>query len=266
MTAVKWALVIVVGGYGLVLALLYVAQRAVMYGPDTRRVAPAQVGLAGAEELMLETPDGERIIAWHVAPREQRPVIVYFHGNGGNVSYRAARFRTFASAGFGVVALSYRGYGGSSGHPSEAGLIADAVAVYTAANRRYGADRIVLWGESLGTGVAVALAAERPIKALVLESPFASALEIAARAYPIFPVAWLMKDPFRSDQRIGRVAAPVLVMHGDRDAVVPIGSGERLFALIAAPKRFVRFPGAGHDDLAEHGAITTAIDFIAAQR
>jgi fermentation-respiration switch protein FrsA (DUF1100 family) len=262
--ALKWMLVVALGGYGAVAALLYVAQRAMMYVPDTARIAPARAGLAGADEFVLETADGERIVAWHVAPRERRPVVVYFHGNGGNVSYRAPRFRALADVGLGVLAVSYRGYGGSSGRPSEAGLIVDAAAAYAEASRRYAADRVVLWGESLGTGVAVALAAERPVKALVLESPFASTLEIAARAYPVFPVAWLMKDQFRSDLRIGKVTAPVLVMHGGRDSVVPIASGERLFDLVAAPKRFVRFPDGEHNDLDDFGATATAIDFIAA--
>jgi fermentation-respiration switch protein FrsA (DUF1100 family) len=161
------------------------------------------------------------------------------------------------------VALSYRGYGGSSGRPSESGLLADAGAAYAFALARYPAERIVLWGESLGTGVAVALAAEKPVARVILESPFSSAVDIAARRYWFVPVRWLMKDQFRSDLRVGKVAAPVLVLHGERDNVVPIALGERLYALVNAPKRFVRFPGAGHNDLGANGAVAAAKTFLA---
>ena len=128
---------------------------------------------------------------------------------------------------------------------------------------RYPAERIVLWGESLGTGVAVALAAEKPVARVILESPFSSAVDIAARRYWFVPVRWLMKDQFRSDLRIGKVTAPVLVLHGERDTVVPIGLGERLYALINAPKRFVRFPGGGHNDLGANGSLEAGKQFLA---
>jgi len=265
-TALKWIVIVALGGYGLFAALLYVAQRTMMYFPDRERVAPVEAGLAAADELVLDTADGERIVAWHVAPRGDRPVILYFHGNGGNLSNRVPRFRALVAEGFGVLAVSYRGYGGSSGRPSETGLLADAAAGYAEARRRYGADRLVVWGESLGGGVAVALAAENPVKALVLESPFASALDLAASAYPFIPVAWLMKDPFRSDLRIAKVAAPVLILHGARDTTIPIESGERLFALAREPKRFVRFAEGSHNDLDMYGATAVAVAHIVALR
>jgi len=125
--------------------------------------------------------------------------------------------------------------------------------------------RVVLFGESLGTGVAVALAAENPIGHLVLETPFTSTADVAAQSYWFAPVRLLMKDQFRSDLRIGKVAAPVLVLHGDRDNVVPFALGERLYGLINAPKRFVRFPGAGHNDLGAHGAVEAAKQFLSEQ-
>ena len=141
----------------------------------------------------------------------------------------------------GVVALSYRGYGGSTGSPSETGLIADAQAAYAFATARMPPERIVVWGELLGTGVAVALASTHRVGRLVLESPFTSAADVGARVYWYLPVQLLMKDPFRSDERIGKVTAPLLVLHGARDNVVPIALGERLFARANEPKRFVRF-------------------------
>jgi hypothetical protein len=133
-------------------------------------------------------------------------------------------------------------------------LLLDASAAYDFAAARYPPGRIVLWGESLGTGVAVALAAEQPIGGLMLDAPFTSAGDIGASAYPFIPVRWFIKDSFRSDQRIRRVKTPLLVLHGDMDGIVPVRFGERLFALANEPKQMVRFPLGGHVDLDDHGA------------
>ncbi|MFN3657516.1 MAG: alpha/beta hydrolase [Pseudolabrys sp.] len=263
MTTLKWLLVIAVAGYGGLLALMYVFQRALMYFPDPSRTPPAAAGLPQAEEVVLRTADGETLVAWHVPPRGERPVVLYFHGNGGALNLRAHRFSRLTADGTGLLALSYRGYGGSTGRPSESGLILDAQAAYDFAAARYQPERIVLWGESLGTAVAIALAIERKVAGLILDAPFTSAADIGAAAYPFAPVRWLIKDPFRSDARIGRVRAPLLFLHGGRDNIVPIAYGERLFALANEPKQMVRFPAANHVDLDGHGAIAAVHDFLA---
>ena len=123
-------------------------------------------------------------------------------------------------------------------------------------------ERIALWGESLGTGVAVALAAEKPVTRMVLDAPYTSALDLARANYWYLPVRLLMKDQFRSDQRIARVKAPVLIMHGEVDQIIPIAYGERLFAMIQGPKQFVRFPGGYHVDLDRHGGAEAALKFL----
>jgi fermentation-respiration switch protein FrsA (DUF1100 family) len=202
------------------------------------------------------------VIAWHLPPRGDAPVILYFHGNGGALKDRVSRFQQIGAAGVGLIALSYRGYGGSSGKPTEEGLINDARAAYALALERYPADRIALWGESLGTGVAIALAAEKPVARLMLDSPYTSTVDIAAASYPFLPVRYLMKDQFRSDLRIANVKAPVLIMHGDADTVIPIQYGERLYAMIPGAKRMVRFPGGQHVDLDRHGGADTALKFL----
>jgi fermentation-respiration switch protein FrsA (DUF1100 family) len=262
MATLKWLLTFSVVFYGALVALLYVAQRAIQYFPETVRTAPASVGLPQAEEIVLATADGEQVIVWHVAPREDKPVVLYFHGNGASLRWRADRFRALTADGSGLVALSYRGYGGSSGSPTEAGLMNDAAAAYAFAAARYPAGRLVLWGESLGTGVAVPLAAEKSIGHMILQSPFTSAADVGAGRYWFVPVHLLMKDQFRSDLHIGKVTAPVLVLHGERDDVVPIALGERLYGMINAPKRFVRFPGGGHNDLGTR-AVDAAKEFLA---
>jgi fermentation-respiration switch protein FrsA (DUF1100 family) len=158
----KWLIAPVVV-YGAFVALVYVAQRLLQYFPERRRTSPAAIGLADAEEVVLDTADGERVIVWHVPARNGHPVFVYFHGNGGSLRWREERFRDLIQDGSGLVALSYRGYGGSSGRPTEKGLIEDAKATYAFAAARYPAERLVLWGESLGTALAVALAADNSV-------------------------------------------------------------------------------------------------------
>ncbi len=262
MTALKWLLIVVVLGYGGIVALMYLMQRAMMYFPVTARTTPAAAGFPQAEEILLDTEDGERVIAWHVPPRGDKPVILYFHGNGGALVHRVPRFVPLVADGTGLIALSYRGYGGSSGSPSEHGFLADAAAAYAFAVKLYPAARLVLWGESIGSGVAIALAAEHEVGALILEAPFTSAADVGAAAFFFLPVRLLMKDQFRSDQRIGKIKVPLLIMHGARDAIVPIAFGEKLFALANEPKRFVRFARGGHNDLDDHGVLEAVREFL----
>ena len=263
MSVLDWLLIAAVLGYAGVLALMYVFQRRLLYFPDPTRTAPAQAGLPQAHELHLESIDGERLVAWHVPPEADRPVMLYLHGNAGALNLRAGRFEWLIAEGDGLVALSYRGFGGSSGRPSEQGLIDDALAAYDFAVARYPARRIVLWGELLGTAVAIALAAQRAVAGVILDAPFTSIADIGAATYPFAPVRWMIKDPFRSDLRIGKVTAPILVLHGERDAIVPIRFGERLFALANEPKRMVRFPEGGHIDLDDFGAVDVVREFVA---
>jgi len=262
MTMLKWIAALAVGGYCAFVVLLYAAQRLFLYRPQSTHPSPAAAGLPDATEAVIATDDAERVIVWHVPPRGEKPVVIYFHGNAEIVASRAGRHRVLTAYGNGLVALSYRGYMGSSGSPTEEGLLRDAVAAYRFATARYPSSPIVLWGHSLGTGVAVALAGRQPVAKVVLEAPFSSTADVAARLFPFVPVRWLMHDQFRSDLRIDTVRAPLLIMHGARDGVVPIELGERLFALAREPKRFVRYPDGGHDDLDLHGAGVEVQRFI----
>lgn len=261
----KTLLLAAISIYAALCAFMYFSQRSLMYFPDRVRTIPAEAGLADAKEEKLVTADGETIIVWHIPPRDaQKPVVVYFHGNGGALNLRVQRFARLAAQGFGVVGVSYRGYGGSSGTPSEDGLIADGVAAYEFAAKLYTPARVALWGESLGSGVAVAVASESPVAKLVLESPFTSAADVGASVYFFLPVRLLMKDQFRSDLRIGNVKAPVLILHGERDGVVPFAFGQRLFAMIPGEKKFARFADGEHYDLDRHGGFEAAAEFLAA--
>lgn len=254
-----------IGAYVAVLTLLYVQQREMMYPRNPARAEIASANLPGVEETVLTAADGEKLVAWVVPPREGKPVLLFFHGNAGNFArpVRQARFRALTEDGTGLFAVNYRGYGGSTGAPTEDGLAQDARAAYAAAAARFGSERLVGYGESLGTGVVLKLAAEEPLKAVVLEAPYLSTVAVAQQRYPLLPVGLLMKDQFRSDEVIGKVKAPILVLHGERDGVIPFSQGEALFALANAPKRFVRFPDGNHSDLRAHGSAAETRGFLA---
>jgi uncharacterized protein len=263
MIVLKWIIVAVVVGYGGLLALMYVFQRALLYFPNPAHTLPAQAGFPQAEEVTFQSDDGETLLAWYAPAREGKPLVLYFQGNAEGLGARVGRFTWLTADGTGLLALCYRGYGGSTGKPTEDGLIRDVRAAYDFARARSPAKRIVLFGESLGTAVAIALATEREIGALILDAPFTSTVDVAAAAYPFAPVRWLMKDTFHSDERIGRVSAPLLVLHGERDSIVPIHYSEKLFALAREPKRMVRFPQGGHVNLDDYGAAKVIKEFLA---
>ena len=242
---------------------MYVAQRSMMYFPDTAAHAASRCRPArrrGGRAGHRRRREGDRLAP--AAARQQAGGALFPRQRRLRCINRVDRFRALTGDGTGLVALSYRGYGGSTGSPTEPGLIADATAAYEFAAARYPAERIVLFGESLGTGVAVALAADRKVGRVILQAPFTSAAEIGAAAYPFLPVRLLMKDQFRSDERIGKVKVPLLILHGAFDRVVPMALGERLLALANEPKRLVRFPRGGHNDLDSQGAQGVVREFL----
>jgi hypothetical protein len=263
MAIIRWVLISGACGYALIVGVLYVMQRSMLYHPIATRISPAEAGLPEAQEVVLTTSDGEKLVAWHVPPQGDKPVVIYFHGNAEIVAWRAKRHRATIADGTGLIAVNFRGYGGSTGTPTEDGLHRDALAAYEFAAARYQPRRIVLWGHSLGTGVAVRLASEKPVGKLILEAPYSSTADVAASLFPWAPVRWLMKDQLRSDERIGAVHVPLLIMHGAQDDAIPIRFGERLFALANQPKRLVRFDKGGHIDLDDYGAGDVARTFIA---
>lgn len=228
-------------------AFLYANQRRMLFFPDPTRVSPEAARLTGVSEETLSTPDGETLVSWWSPPHNGKPVVLYFHGNGGNLAGRAGRMQLFQEAGFGALMLADRGYSGSTGQPTEKALVADALLAFDAlVARGIPANRIVVFGESLGTGLAVQVAAARTIAALILDSPFTSTADVGQRRIPFVPVWLLMTDRFDSLSRIAHVKAPLLVIHGDQDDVVPYDLGAKLFAAANEPKRLLTLPGGGH--------------------
>ena len=236
--------------YAAIVAVMFLMQRHLQYFPSRADPVPQAVGLTGVVRETLTTPDGASLVLWYAPASGDHPTILYFQGNAGSIAERADRFAFYQAQGLGVAFLSYRGYGGSSGTISETGLITDALTAHGwLVARGVAAARIVLVGESLGTGVAVQLAAQRPVGAVILEAPFTAAVDVAALVYPWLPVRLLMKDQFRSADHIGQITAPLLILHGTDDRVIPFAMGQSLFAAAHDPKTFVTVRGAGHDAL-----------------
>src|SRR6201990_544148 len=228
MSALKWFAALALAGYLIGLAVLFFVQRSFLFPiPQKLRTTPETAGFPEAEEHFLTTPDNEKVIVWHVPAKPGHAVILYFPGNADLLAGRVSRFKAMTSDGTGLVALSYRGYAGSTGSPSEEGLLQDAAAAYAFTATRYPADRIIAWGFSLGSGVAVAIAAEHPVGKLILEAPYTSTVDVASSMFWFAPVRLLMRDPFHSDRRSACVNVTLLIMHGDADPAINIRFGER---------------------------------------
>jgi uncharacterized protein len=253
---------LIVLAYAAVLAGLFYMQRSLLYPGGGRQALAAAAGLADFSDVVLETPDGERLVGWWRPPQPGKAVILYFHGNGGSLWNRRNRVADLTRDGRGLLIASYRGYSGSTGSPTEAGLRTDARAAYDFVARDYEASRIVAYGESLGSGVAVRLATERPVAGLILDAPYTSTVDVAARTYWYVPVAWLMQDQYRSIDIIGQVKAPILFMHGTSDRIIPFAFGERLYDAAPEPKRFLRLEGVGHTRILESGGLAAVDAFI----
>jgi len=250
--------------YVLLVAALYLNQRQIMYHPDQRVPDPAAAGLADMSVQRIETADGYRLLAWWRPPADSsRPTIVFFHGNAGNLGNRARQAREFLDAGLGLLLVTWRYNAGAGGEPSEQGLLNDGrAALDFVAAQGISERRIVLHGESLGSGVAVAMAVERDIGGLVLVYPYSSVTDVAEDRFWFAPVRMLIKDDFDSVARIGKVRAPILVIHGERDTVIPVRFARRLFAAAREPKEGHFLPEGTHANLYVLGAGRIILEFL----
>ena len=260
---------VVACGYVMLLAALYLLQRQMLYFPDQTVPSPAESGLPDMSVVRPRTADGLDLGAWYRPARAGRATILYLHGNAGHIGYRGRRVRPFLDHGFGVLLLEYRGFGGNPGRPSEAGLVSDArAAIAFLKDAGVRSEDVVLYGESLGSAIGIAIAAEladagEPVAAVVLEAPLSSVREIAAHHYPWVPVRWLLHDRFESASRVAAIGAPLLIVHGDGDRVVPIRYGKMLFDAALQPKEAVWISGGGHEDLSRFDLHRIVFDFLA---
>ena len=235
-----------------VLALIFLFQRRLMYFPFGHVPTPDEVGLTNVEAVTFSTADGLRLQGWFVPSWQSPPryTVLVFNGNAGNRAYRSGLADVLRKHGLAVFLFDYRGFGGSSGTPTEAGLASDSRAAreYLLGRPDVQPSRIIYFGESLGSAVAVELAAAHAPAALILRSPFASMTELGQLHYPFLPVRLLLRDRFPSVERIGRVRSPLLVIAGSRDGIVPIEQSRRLYDAATASKTFLMIPNADHND------------------
>ena len=251
-------------GYALLTGVMFLAQRRMMYYPDTGAPSLELANLPDMATVTLDTADGLELLAWHRPPaRGDRPTLVYLHGNAGHIGHRGGKVRPYLDAGYGVLLVSWRGYGGNPGNPTEEGFYHDArAALDFLAGAGVPAERIVVYGESIGSGPAVQVATERNVGALVLEAPLTSAADVAQRHYWYLPARYLVLDRYDSKAKIGRVAAPLFIVHGERDRVVPVDIGRALLAAANEPKDARFFPNADHNDLYDHGGADAVLEFL----
>src|SRR3954469_21470646 len=224
------------------LSRIWAQQRRLIYFPSPGPVPH----VLGARDVVLETEDGIRLATWYFPAG--RPAVLVCNGNGGDRSMRAPLTAALNRLGYSALLFDYRGYGGNPGSPTEDGLAADARAARAWLDAQPDVDRIAYFGESLGAAVAIGLAMQRPPVALILRSPFTSLPDVAAVHYPWLPARRLLLDRYPSIDRIASLSAPLLVIAGDRDDIVPASLSRRLFDAAVEPKRYVVIRGAGHND------------------
>ena len=226
---------------------LWLLQRRLIYFP-IGHVPPIETMLPGWEEVTLNADDGLTLDAWYHPPAPAAAVVIVFNGNAGNRADRAPLGGALAGGGFGVLLVDYRGYGSNEGHPTEAGLALDARAARRFVGEHSPDHPVCYFGESLGAAVAVELATESPPAALILRSPFTSLADVAGVHYPFLPVGVLLRDRYPSLERISSIDAPLLVIAGSADSIVPVEQSEAIYRAASRPERLVVIDGADHND------------------
>lgn len=249
--------------YGVMAAWLYFAQRDILYLPDTAKPGPVDAGFPDMDVVTYETADGLALYGWYRQAEAGRPTIVYFHGNAGNLLNHSWIARPLIGAGYGVLLVEYRGYGGNPGAPDEAGLLADGrAAINYLLQAGVPENDMMFFGMSLGTGVAVAMATEYTPAAVILQSPYTSIAKAGQYHYWYMPVRWLIKDTFPAEDWIKEVHAPLLVLVAEDDTVIPPKLSLELFAGANQPKTLETFTNTGHNDLSDNGGMKAVLEFL----
>jgi len=225
--------------------------------------SPVEVGLSGVQEISIKTREGVILIAWYAQAKGNKPTLLYFTGNSGSAATRAPKIARVQASGYGVFMLNYRRYGGSGGWPTERNNVTDAIAAYDRLlSLGVAREDIVAYGESLGTSVATQLTLQRLVQALVLEAPFTSVVDVGKLAWGFLPLRLLMVDQYRNIDHIAEVRVPLLIVHGARDRVIPVGQARHLYSKARDPKRLVILPRGDHNDLFDRGAWKKVHQFL----
>ena len=264
----KQVLMVGVGGYLLLIAALFLFQRNMMYHTGTALAPLDGTLIADAEIRHLESEPGLHLQSWYLPPRPGKPVVVFYHGNAGTIADRDFKVAPWRDAGYGVWLTGYRGFGGNAGQPTEAGLYTDArIVIGNLIADGINPAEVVLYGESLGTGIATQMAFElaeagTPVRGLILEAPFSSMGAAAQFRHPYVPARWLVRDRYENLAKIDRIGAPLLIIHGDQDRVLPQAHGRALYDTAKQPKQALWLEGAGHTDVYEFGAGKAVLAFL----
>jgi len=264
-TAILAVAGVLAGLYLLVLSGLALFQRNMIYRPDPTRTDPADIGLSEMLPVPVPAQDGRQITSWYAPPlHPHAPTLVMFHGNAATNAKRAHKARFLLDAGFGVFMVEYRGYGGNSGRPSEADLTADARAVLDwLVGRGVSPERVVLCGESIGSGVAMTMTRVIEPLAVILECPFTALADMAPPYVPRALARLLLRDHFDNLTKIAALKSPLLIVHGELDGLTPPSMARALIAAAGSTdKGAVFLPLAHHNDLWDHGAERPIIDFL----
>jgi len=237
--------------YLVLLIFLFVFQRSYLYFPDKETIPHHYFDEFNIEEIKHTTDDGLTLAGWYKEPDTNNTnVFLLMHGNAGHVGHRVEKFRKILEAGYGFFFLEYRGYGGNPGKPTEKGLHLDAVSALNFLREQKIPDqKIILYGESLGTGIAVQLATTIKAKAIILETPYTSMAEVAQQHYWYLPAKWLVFDRFELLGIIGNIQSPLLILHGEKDKIIDISFGQKVFEVAPQPKEAIFVPHAGHNNL-----------------
>lgn len=243
-----------------------------IYPFDATRQTPADAGVPDLREHVIET-DGQSLIIWVAKPKPGQPTILYFHGNAGNLANRASRFQRFLNRGYGLIAPAYRGSSGSTGAPTEKALTQDARHIYSQLDQILPGttpDKTVIYGESLGTGVALKLLSSADVAqpaAVVLEAPYTSIPDVVRHTYPrLKPLIPLMKNRWNSLENVSSLKTPLLILHGTDDPLIPIMQGQQIYtASPSSEKRFIAVEGADHSNIWRTDTLSALWDFIDGQ-
>ena len=255
-------------GYLILIISLFIFQRSFLYFPEKEKIDSSYFIDTGLKEIALTTSDGLVLKSWIKKPKfKDGYTILIFHGNGGHVGHRVNKFKPFIDAGYGLLFLEYRGYANNPGKPSEKGLYNDAIAaIEFLSEKKITSKKIILYGESLGCGLAVRLSAESEFAATILEAPYTSINDIAQKHYWYLPAKWLVLDQYNIVDIVNNVKSPLLVIHGEKDNVIDISFGKKVFESANQPKESLFILEAGHNNLFEFDVVKKILFFLEKQK
>ena len=245
-------------------SVLYFSQRRLTFNVSGTPNKPEYYGLSNNIETYIKISKSINLISWFIKPKKNMPIIVYFHGNSFDIGERAYRIKNYINKGFGILLPAYRGYSGNKGKPNEKKLYEDSkIIIKWLKDKHSFSDKdIVIYGESLGTAVAVELSQKKDYKCIILEAPFTSIGDVAQKLYPLYPVKFLIWDKFDNLNKINNLVSPTLFIHGKKDEIVPFEMGKKLYEIYKGKKLNLFVDEAKHNDLYEYGIASDVIKFI----